>query len=94
MVAWRSAFGVWRRDQCLGVVWRSAFGVWHRDRCWAVSLPWVLFRFAVGLNRCGFGCGVEIGVGLWICLGFCLGLSWVAWVRISVGDRCIGLVFG
>ena len=80
--------------------WRLGFGaeigvwVWCGDQRWAVSLPWVLFGFAVGSDWCGFRCGVEIGVGLWVCLGFCLGLSWVAWVRISVGDRCIGLVFG
>ena len=54
---------------------------------------WVLFRFVVGCvgsDRCGFGCGVEIGVGLWVCRGFCLGLSWVVWVWIAVGDRCLG----
>ena len=26
MVAWRLTFGVWRRDQCLGVVLGSALG--------------------------------------------------------------------
>ena len=36
MVAWRLAFGVWRRDRCLGVVWRSAMGYGF-----AVGFVWV-----------------------------------------------------
>ena len=55
------------------------------------------YEFVVGCmgsDWCGFGCGVEIGIGLWVCRGFCLGLLWVAWVRIGVGDQCLGVVFG
>ena len=36
MVVWRSAFGVWRKDRCLGVVWRSALGCGS-----AVGFVWV-----------------------------------------------------
>ena len=47
MEAWRLEFGVWCRDQCLGVGWRSALGsgwrsalgvvigVGRRDQRWA-----------------------------------------------------------
>ena len=71
MVEWRSAFGVWHRDRCLGVVWRLVLGCGFAMGC-------------VGSDWCGFGCGVEISVGLWVCHGF--GLAWVigVWV-IGVG---------
>ena len=68
---------------------QNSIGTKTPDQCGGVEIGiWGLVQRSV------FGCGVEIGIGLWVYCGFCLGLSWVAWVRIGVGDQGLGVVFG
>ena len=87
------------------VAWRSAFGaeigvwVWCGDQHWAVGLPWVLFRFAMGFvwvwisvgDRC-LGMVRRSALGC----GFAVGFVWVCRVWISVGGfwTVISVEFG
>ena len=63
-MAWRSAFGVWRKDRCLGVVWRSTLGCGF-----AMGFVWVCHVWV----WCGEG-GVD-SLGFFF---FFFGRLWVA----------------
>ncbi|KAF3973534.1 hypothetical protein CMV_003050 [Castanea mollissima] len=104
VVAWRSAFGVWRRDWYLGVVWRLALGcgfavgfVWVCCGLHGFGSAWV-FLVVVGVGFGGWNGGgycdwVVVasrcrGGFAWWWLGFFAGWATISWISLEIGGCC------
>ena len=99
-MAWRSAFRVWHRDRCLGVVWKSALGHGFAVGCVGSDrrgFLWVVVSMGFGgWNGGGYCDWVMVGSRCrggfaWWWLSFFTGWATVSWISLEIGGVVVAI---